>query len=501
MRRVLMLTLLLLGTACAAPAPALMTHSWPMFGGTPQRNMVNTVEKNLPATWSTKKGKEVNIQWSTKLGSSAYGGPVVADGRVFVSTNNDTPRDAAIKGDKGVLLCLRASDGEFLWQAVHEKMDDPQANDYPKVGIVSTPVIEGDRVYYVSNRGEVVCADVAGEPGTRKAKILWTLDMPKELSVFPCQASTCSPLILGDLVFVVTSNGADVSETHKVPAPKAPSFIAVNKHTGKLVWKDSSPGDRIMEGQWSNPTAAEVDGHAQVIFPGGDGVLYSFEPATGKLLWKFDCNPKKSAYKPGSGQGDRNYFVATPVVWENKLYIGVGAQPDSGDGVGHLWCIDITKKPTNPQKDLSPVNDNFDPKAPENKDSGLVWHHGGPVTPKPEDGSREYVFGRTVSTVAVHDGLVYAAELAGFLQCLDARTGKKYWEYDLKNSTWCSPSWIDGKVYLGTDGGELFIFTAGKQLKEPVKIEMDGNLKLPPVVVDGVVYINTGNHLYAIAGK
>jgi outer membrane protein assembly factor BamB len=467
-----------------------------------QRNMVNLTEKGLPGSWSTKKGAESNVKWVARLGSLSNGGPVVAGGRVFVSTNNDAPRDPAITGDKGVLMCFRASDGEFLWQAVHDKLPNPEANDSPRQGVISTPAVDGDRLYYVSNRAELVCADVHGDVATKKAKILWSLDMIKELGVFPCQASACSPLVLGDLVFAVTGNGVDIGEQHKVPAPKAPSFIAVRKDTGKVVWQDSSPGAKIMDGQWSNPTAAEVDGRPQVIFPGGDGWLYAFEAQTGKLLWKFDTNPKKSTYQAG-GRGDRGYPVATPVVCENKCYVAVGDEPDFCQAVGHLWCIDVTKKPANKDRDLSPVDDNFDPRAPQNKGSGLVWHHGGPVVPKPEDGSREYIFERTISTVAVHAGLVYAAELSGWLQCLDAQTGKKYWDYDLKSSTWCSPCWIDGKVYLGTDSGDVFIFAPGKKLTEPVKVQMDGvqAVKLPLVAADGVLYINGGNRLFAIAGK
>ena len=94
------------------------------------------------------------------------------------------------------------------------------------------------------------------------------------------------------------------------------------------------------------------------------------------MLWKFDCNPKGTKYKLGSG-ATRNDFVSTPVVWENKLYIGVGQDPEHKKGIGHLWCIDITKTPKNKDKDLTPVNNNFDPKAAVNKDSGLVWHYGG----------------------------------------------------------------------------------------------------------------------------
>jgi outer membrane protein assembly factor BamB len=236
----------------------------------------------------------------------------------------------------------------------------------------------------------------------------------------------------------------------------------------------------------------------QVIYGGGDGWLRGFEAATGKLLWKFDCNPKASNYKPG-GRGDRSYIVATPVVYKGKLYVGTGNNPEDGSGVGHLWCVDIGKKPANTELDLSPVKDNFDPKAPANKDSGLVWHYGGPVLPKPQNDARELVFGRTISTMCIVDDLVYAAELAGFLHCLDSNTGKMYWVHDFQDSTWSSPYYVDGKVFLGTDTGDLLVFTHGKELKKPTKVDMDQTLKVPPVAVNGVLYVNTGVNLFAIA--
>jgi outer membrane protein assembly factor BamB len=472
-------------------------RSCPMFGCTPQRNLANTVEKGIPSSWSIKKGKEVNVKWVAELGGMAYGGPVVAGGKIFVGTNNEHPRDPAIKGDKGVVMCFRESDGKFLWQAVHDKLDNPEANDTLKHGVASSPAIDGDRLYYVSNRCELVCADVEGDQATGKAKFIWKLDMVKDLGVYPCYLANSSPLILDDLVFALTANGVDPG-THKLPAPEAPSFVAVNKKTGKVVWQNSDPGDKIMEGQWSNPVAAEVGGKTQVIFGGGDGWLRGYEAKTGKALWKFDCNPKKAVFKP-AGRGDRNYIVATPVVYDNKVYVGVGQDPEGGPGMGHLWCIDLTKAPANKDLDLSPVGDNFDPKAAANKDSGLVWHYGGPVLPKPEDG-REVVFGRTISTVAIHDGLVYAAELEGFMHCLDARTGKNIWTCDLKDGTWDSPYYVDGKVFLGT-AGDLHVFQAGKVLKELPKIDMETEIKVPPVAVNGVLYVNTGSKLFAIAPK
>jgi outer membrane protein assembly factor BamB len=495
----LLVTALALGTACSGRLADAKNkdvvagaNSWPMFGGTIHRNLANSVEKGMPDTWSVKKGKEANIKWSQKLGSFAFGGPVIAGGRIFVGTNNDSPRDSAIKGDKGVLMCFRESDGEFLWQIVHDKLANPDQNDYPKQGVASTPCVEGDRVYYVSNRCEIVCADV------QNGKIVWSYDMIGELGVYPCYLAMCSPLIIGDLLFAVTGNGVDPSD-RKLPAPDAASFVAVNKTTGKLAWKSNLPGKNLMEGQWSNPVAGEVNGRMQVIFPGGDGWLYGFQPTTGTLLWKFDCNPKASVYKPG-GRGDRNYLMATPVIWDNKCYVGTGTDPEDGPGVGHLWCIDLTKKPKNAELDLSPVKDNFDPKAPANKDSALVWHRGGPILPKPEEG-REYVFGRSLSTVAIHDGLLFAADIIGYVDCLDAKTGNKYWDYDLKDNTWSSPFYVDGKVYMGTDGGDMVIFSHSKEAKEPKKVSMDSGLKVPPVAVNGVLYVNDGTRLYAIVAK
>jgi hypothetical protein len=87
----------------------------PMFGGTPARNMVNLVEKNLTTDFAVRpKGKEKNLKWTAVLGSRAYGGPAIAGGRVFLGTNNERPRDPAVRGDKGVVMCFRESDGKFL---------------------------------------------------------------------------------------------------------------------------------------------------------------------------------------------------------------------------------------------------------------------------------------------------------------------------------------------------------------------------------------------------
>src|SRR5262249_4558392 len=299
---------------------------------------------------------------------------------------------------------------------------------------------------------------------------------------------------------IITGNGWDVySRPKKFPAPKAPSFIAVNKKDGAVLWKSDLPGENIMEGQWSNPVYAAPGGKPQIIFPAGDGWLYALDPKTGDLVWKFFCNPKSSVFdRDDKRKTTRSYFVATPVVYDDKVYIGVGNNPEDGPGIGHFFCVDVTKK-----GNVSAAGDNFDPKAKENKDSALVWHFGGEVMPKPDPttGQREIVFGRTLSTACVHDGVVYLAEFDGFIHCLDAKTGEKYWTQDLKSETWSSPYYVDGKVLMGTIDGELWVFEHGKKKKELAKVELGPPIRTTPVVHAGVLYIQTDTNLYALAPK
>jgi outer membrane protein assembly factor BamB len=234
--------------------------------------------------------------------------------------------------------------------------------------------------------------------------------------------------------------------------------------------------------------------------PRGDGWLHSFDPKSGELLWKFDCNPKKATPYRIGGAGEKGFSIlSAPVIHDGKAYIAVGQEPDDGLGSGHLWCIDATKAPKNKERDLSPVNDNFDPRAAVNKDSGLVWHYGGPVAHVPTDDESEYVFGRTLATVAIHEGLLYALEFGGWLHCLDAKTGRRLWAYDFQVNTWNSAYYADGKVFVGTDAGVLYVFRHGKRLAPPLKINVGPSLKSPPVAVNGVLYLNAGSRLHALA--
>jgi len=446
-----------------------------MLGGSPARNMASHTASNLPDRWSIETG--TNIKWVAQIGSRSFCQPVIAGDKVLVATNNENPRNQRDRGqptedepagvpiDKGILICFRASDGKFLWQAVHDMLESGQVNDWPREGVCSTPTVEGNRVYYVSNRCEVVCLDLDGfangNDGFQNeqyqdksdADVIWSFDMIRELQVFPHNEAMCSPIIAGDKVLVVTGNGVD--ENHlNVPFPDAPSFICLNRKTGKLVWKSNLPGANIMHGQWSSPAYGVIKGKPQVIFGGGDGWLYSFDPPTGKLIWQFDANPKDAVWELG-GRGTRSDFIACPVIYNDRVYIGVGQDPEHMEGVGHFWCIDPTKE-GDISSDLVTDATTLPPKTKPNPNSGVVWHHGG--DDKRPFARRDYVFSRTMSTACIVDDVVYIPELAGYVQCLDARTGKRFWTYDTRSNIWGSCYFADGKVFVANEDGDVFVF-------------------------------------------
>jgi outer membrane protein assembly factor BamB len=409
-------------------------------------------EKGLPVEWGVGK----NLKWSADLGDVTYGSPVISGGRVFIGTNNDDP---AVKQKRGVLKCFAEKDGTLLWRVVHEKLPEAGEDD-SAIGICSTPCVADGRVYYVSNRAELVCLNAEdGKPE-------WTLDLRETFGVTPNQASASSPLVVGDLVFVVTGQGANL-RTGIVKNPAAPSFIAVDRKSGKRVWQDSSPGAKILTGQWGSPGYGVVDGQPQVAFPGGDGWLYSFEPASGKLLWKFNC---KAHEKPSAGGEPETMFnlVAAPVFSGHRVFIAVG-EPEAGTGAGALRCIDARQR-----GDVT--------------SRAELWRLGGEE------------FNDSLSTVAVHEGLVYAVDAPGFLSCIDAETGKRLWSHDHLSNIWGSPLVADGRVYVQTGEGIVHIFQAARQKKLLAKVgTLPDMAHGSPVAANGVLYLTGQTKLFAVA--
>jgi outer membrane protein assembly factor BamB len=493
---------LLFGVTAAATVSA---KDWSQWCGSDGKNMVSE-EHGLPASFSPgrKRGNgtidlstAVNVKWAVNLGDAFYSTPTVVGGRLYLGGLDDR---------NGTFTCLDAASGRRLWQwrapprAVPHRIDGFSIgiSDMPQdIGVCSTAAVEAGRVYFVSNRFEVICLDAAGSkshPG--EARVLWTFDMWKKLGVFPCDVANGSPLIVGDLLYVPTSNGVDRNtfgdpaseKNRKIPAPAAPSLIALDKRDGRLVAIDGTPIMRhILHGQWSAPSLGVVAGRKLVIFGGGDGVCYALEalasvpekPVRLKTVWSCDCIPPE--YKSTRGRepigyyclGDkrvrgtlnkndgkfvgRSEIVATPVFVNDRVYIAIGRDPAHGRGRGALHCID--------------PRGHGDVTA-----TGKLWTYQG--------------LDRTLSTVSVADGLLYICDVGGRLHCLDASSGKCYWVHETKCEVWGSTLVADGKVYMPTSRG-LWVLAAGKTLKVLTRIPLGAKVYSSPVVANGTMYVAT----------
>ena len=494
----------------AAVAEWTAEGNWPMWGGDPFRNMVNeAADLNIQFQPETRRDEPQNVLWTAPLGSQTYGNPVVANGKVLVGTNNGGEYRPQHVGDRGVLLCFDEADGSFLWQLTREKLPQGRVHDWPEQGICSTPVIEGDRCWVITNRAEVMCLDLDGfadgvndgevtdeiDTAVADADILWSLDMIEELGVFPHNLATSSPMILGENLYFLTSNGVD--EAHlEVPAPRAPCFLCLNKNTGEIVWEDNTPFDDILHGQWSSPCLAVVGGAPQVLFPGGDGILYAMDPAGdgdggGKILWQFDLNPKDSVWELG-GRGTRNAVIATPVFHDGFVYLGVGQDPEHGEGVGHLYCIDPSGR-----GDVSPTLRDESGEIVPNPNSKQVWEYGGEDADGSVTGSKgELIYRRTMSTVAVADGLVIAPDLSGFVHCLDAKTGKRQWVYDMFAACWGSPTVADGKIFVGDEDGDLTVMELGREENVIEEKAFPSSVYSTPTIAHGKMFVSDRSRLY-----
>jgi outer membrane protein assembly factor BamB len=455
-------------------------------------------ERNLPDSLEPATGK--NLKWKARLGSETHSTPVIAAGKVLIGTNNEEPRDSRRQGDLSVLLCLDEKDGHLLWQLVVPKLTNSVYWDWPKAGICSPATVEGDRVYLVSNRGEVLCLDLNGlangddgpfvdearhavptgeaplELTKTDADIVWVFDIIKECGVRQHDQAYGSILIDGPFLYVNTSNGVD--DSHKqIQAPDAPSLIVLEKATGRLVARDNERiGPRIFHSTWSPPTMGKAQGQGRLFFAGGDGVLYGFEPlrtapppgtvASLKRVWRFDCDPtapKENVHRYNSNrrEGPSN-IKSTPVFSGGRLFVTVGGDLWWGKSTVWLQCID--------------AQGTGDSKS-------LVWS-------VPLDK-------HSLSTPSVSGDLVFAADCGRKVYCIEASTGKVCWSQETDGEIWSSTLVADGKVYVGTCRGEFWVMAATREKKVLQNIQLDSPIHGSPVAANGVLYVTTMHWLYA----
>ncbi len=470
----------------------LWSNDTACWGNKHGRNMVFPA-KNLPATLD-----ERNLLWAQEMKAGhVYSQPAIVGNKLLLGLSEEVTlptADGDVSYSHGQVLCLDTGTGKVLWRV---------ALGYSRYGVTGTFTVEGDRVYFVHNE-DLFCVDLDGLsdgndgvqdelriatarrrresvpvatalPDSVNGDILWHYDL-RELKVRPHDAGCGTPLILGDQLWVTTSQADSLRDGRaKMKSPpkreqrvrdklNIPNIVVMDKMTGKLIALDEQPILEVFHGQWSSLASGIVDGRRLVFWGDGYGMLHAFaapEPAAdGSVVhltevWKADGNPKhyrfaedgtELLYPTTMGGEDRDafltrrkigpaHFIASPVFHEGRLYAAIGRDYNYCDknqnralGAGALTCLDAA--------DGSIVRQNTE-------------------------------IGRTHGTPSIADGLLYTAGTDGYLYCVDISDGSIVYRFDL-GSAICDRGQMlaDGKLYVSNKKGELIVVQAGREPKE-----------------------------------
>ncbi len=492
---------------------------WPMLGRDGTRNGVSS-ETSPPTVWCVEEqeGDRLirgphGIRWSAPLGSMTFSSPVVSSGLVWIGTNDLRPGARGGQARCGVLKCFRTTDGRQVYEYVAPNL--PRLSQHPGYGLGGSPLIEGDRLWLTTNRCEVLCLDISPLlRGAGPPRELWKVDLVKKFDVFlhvpamgPPHNCSIGPSWNGRIFVTIRNSVGDDFMT--VPKPNAPSLVCLSKDTGELFWQDSSPGDNILMTQMADPSVVKIRGEYQVIVPQSDGWVRAFNPQNGEKLWEFDMNPKAAIHKL-DGLGQRNSLLGNAVVYEDRVYIASGQDPQHGEGPGRLVCIDPTRRgdvsselavdahgKLLSRRRVQGVDPKFGEKAVPNPNSALVWEFAGPTKDFAD------AMHRALGSVVIAKGLLIAADLSGVVHCLDAKTGQRYWNHDINSAIWASPLIVDDKVYVGDEDGKMSVYQLGADAKcaEPIAVIPHGNyhtLYSSPAYADGTLYVATRDTLFAV---
>jgi outer membrane protein assembly factor BamB len=441
MKRLLSFCLFLCFTSTA------FAQNWPQFRGVNASGVAEN--QKTPTSWDATKSQ--NVVWKTPIPGLSHASPVVWNDRVFVVTAvGDDPNPTYVPKDRGISLArdevkhswriyaLDRRTGRVLWQqTAHEGV--PRARRHIKATQAnSTPVTDGRTVVALMGSEGLYAYDFAG-------KLLWKQDLGVlNPGLWDDPNSSwghgSSPVIHRGLV-IVQADG------HKQ------SFIAAyNLKDGKQAW-------RVERGEitsWSTPTLVEAGGRAELVANGGR-FIRGYDPQTGKELWRFSDN-------------DTQVKQQAPLFAHGLVYVTGGYPPGRGMYAFRPGATgDITLK------------------EGEQSSAHLAWRSdkGSPYT----------------TTPIVYGDLLYSVSDGGVLSAFEARTGRAVYQERLPSSFSASPVAADGKLYLSSEDGDVYVVRAGPKFELLATNPLGEPLMATPAIADNMLILRAHRHVYAVAEK
>ncbi len=422
-------------------------QNWPSFRGPNASGVAEGT--NPPVTWDL--GKSQNVLWKTDIPGLSHSSPIVWGNNIFVITAVSSEAKPTFKAkDRGIglanddvshtwmIFALDKRNGRVIWtEKAYEGV--PRAKRHVKATQAnSTPVTDGRYVVALFGSEGLACYDIKG-------KLLWKEDLGVlNPGLWDDKESSwghaSSPIIYRDLV-IVQADG------HKQ------SFIAAfNLKDGKQAWRV----ERNEITSWTTPTIYQGKDRVELIANGGR-YIRGYDPLTGKELWRFADN-------------DTQVKMQAPLIANDLIYITGGYPPGRAMYAFRPGAVgDISLK------------------SGEDKNAFLEWttSKGSPYTPTP----------------IIYGDLFYVLADNGVLSAYDAKTGENIYQQRLPTSFSASPVAANGKLYLSSEDGDVFVVKAGRQYELLSRNTMGQPLMATPALADGMLIIRGENTIYALGER
>lgn len=423
-------------------AALLYGQNWPQFRGEHAAGIADG--QDLPATW--------NLAWKTPVPGLGHSSPIVWGDRVFVTTavsgDQNSIFEPAAKGPVDLrtdaashqwkIYCLDRRTGKILWERlIYEGI--PKIHRHPHNSYASeTPATDGTHVVVSLGSQGLYCYSVRGD-------LLWKKDLGvihagKHNNPEYTWGTASSPVIHGKNAFVLCDSLGDGY------------LAAFDLDTGREAWR----AGRDAHPSWSTPGIFEQGGQVQVVVNAAP-LIQSYDAATGKELWRL--GPSTTNTTP------------TPVFGEGLIFVANGYNP-----IKPIYAVRPGARGDLTLKDGAASSESVAWSDPRN--------------------------GPYMATPLLYRGILYVVSLNGVLTAFDARTGKQLYQQRIAAGGFsASPVASDGRIYIGSEEGDLYAVKAGPVFEIAGKTTFEEVLMATPAITSGMMLVRTQRHLWASSRK
>ncbi len=410
-------------------------EDWPQWRGPQGQGHAETT--GLPSEWSA----EENVVWHRQLPGRGWSSPVVTGDQIWLTTAVETPatpeeiqRLKELPGGQPLNIsgsvslraqCVDFKTGEILHDIELFNEYEPQPIHSLNSYASPSPIVDQGKLFCHFGAHGTACLDI------ESGEVLWT---QKGIKLNHENGPGSTPVLWKNRL-MIQCDGSDRQ-----------SILALDTESGEIAWETPRSGELHENPQfkkaYGTPLLVHLKGRDQLISPGANW-LYSYDPETGKELWRLSYEVLGFS------------IVPRPVFGEGKIFFSTSfLQPE-------LLAVDVTGD------------------TPK-----IAWRckRQAPTMPSPLLVGKE----------------LYMVSERGIMSCLNVETGEDYWTARLGGNFSSSPLFADGKIYVGNRDGQVFVLRPGKTFDLVATNELDSGVMASPIALRESLILRTEASLYRI---